>query len=141
MVGLTGFPIARCPVRHVRFILVVILCFIAVIGQTPVWYHVASCDDCVIALGDDPLTCSHPCCHQHEEASKVELGGDRHSVPDDSGSCAVCQSLACPVGVGWTAGSLPFSGTTVERVVFRSAGVTHDLWNAAPRPRGPPLSA
>lgn len=141
-----------------RPIFVSLLCGMALLGQAPAWLHVAGCEHESHAgrTNDDraastsktvsTTTCSHGCCHHSSRPTEAEPesgkeSGDSGQSQDhehDSGTCAVCQSLAVPNGIVW---QLDFAVNITGQVGLvsisrvRSPGSTG---LSIPQPRGPP---
>ena len=134
-----------------------LLCCVIAFGQLPALLHVASCHGhahCqrVGVEKDSTEVCSHGCHHQpdiHQTDSSV--GGEkRHVVSNeespaaplhDSEHCAICHSLAKPVGLVWN-----FELPLVQECLSQLAPICVDRLLveasiAIPQPRGPPSVA
>ncbi|WP_390895602.1 DUF2946 family protein [Stieleria tagensis] len=127
--------------RFIRPVLAAILCVVAALGHAPAWLHVAGCHDCAPIAAEPDSSCGNSCCLHHHGADESKRDGESPEVPHDSDSCAVCQSLACPVGVGWTSEPPSVFDAAPESAVVHSSRVLHELWLASSRPRGPPCWA
>lgn len=121
------------------------------LGQVPAWFHVATCHGEPHALrvaepapAVEESACSH-CCHHHsDEAESDEEGTEESSEGHhghDSGTCAICQSLAAPSGVAveldQTVVTLPVEPALL--VVRRTDAPAAILTSA--HPRGPPAGS
>lgn len=138
-----------------------LLCCVIAFGQMPALLHMVSCHGHAHTLGvaqkhQSTLVCSHGCndaCHgvgksvqclgdsQHSDSQHSDSRHRHAPVPKhDSDHCAVCQSLANPVGVVWN-----FELPLVQECLYELASISADrLWAKAsfsiPQPRGPPVA-
>ena len=141
--GRTDYPsfLRDSLVQFVRPVFIAFLCTVAALGNAPAWVYRATCDECSTKVGSvAQASCGHCCHYQHEEAEILTQRREHQEAPQDSDSCAICQSLACPVGVGWEHVPPPQSDTVAGRLTAFSATIDYELWMAAAHPRGPPRS-
>ena len=155
---------------YFRFYFVAFLCIAAGLGHAPAWAHVATCNECVGQglvgrefngrefigrefigrefIGREfngrgpqqPASCDH-CCHHHENRlADADAGDEPQHTPHDSDSCAVCQSLACPVGTNWAQFTIRISRVAPQRIGFFSVSRTHQPRESDSSPRGPPCA-
>lgn len=125
--------------QPVRPFLTALLCIIAANGHAPAWFYVARGDAWVVEVASEPF-CGHCCHHRHNDVAS-ERSEKRPETPHDSDSCAVCQSLACPLGVTWEHSSTLATDIAAERVEAFFVAAAPELWIAAAHPRGPPILA
>ena len=130
-----------------------LLCCVIAIGQLPALLHVASCHGhahCqrMEAERESSEVCSHGCHHHASENS--ERGPKDHVVQNeespavplhDSEHCAICHSLANPVGLVWN-----FELPLVQECLFELSSLCADRLPVEasitiPQPRGPPVVA
>lgn len=132
----------------VHAFIVALLCSFAALGHAPAWFHVYKCAEFSVEQRDHNLETvvisQYNCCaNRHGESTCGEEGQDRDSsddAPYNDNSCAVCQSLAGPVGFVWTPVSTCVRARTIDRTAVVSARIAHQQWADAAHPRGPPLS-
>jgi len=129
-----------------------LLCCVIASGQLPALLHVATChghaqsahvESEQVSAG----SCSHAC-HHHSTDLTAESAGESSTVADfqesqplpdhDSDHCAVCHSLANPVGFAWSM-ELPIT----QECLFEPASICADRLPVEasftiPQPRGPP---
>ncbi len=121
------------------------------LGHLPAWLHVATCDQhshvgLVQDAASEATTCSHGC-HHHGDDRRVVTDDcvpceDSQPVHDhDSDSCALCQSLASPVGFVLVL-EQPLALEYLGEPVFPCADrLPVEASIAIPQPRGPPVVA
>ncbi|MBM3965029.1 MAG: DUF2946 domain-containing protein [Planctomycetes bacterium] len=130
-----------------------LLCCVIAFGQLPALLHVATCHGhahChrVVAEQESPDVCSHGF-HHYTSESKGRSSSDRvvrneesPAVPlHDSEHCAVCHSLANPVGLIWN-----FELPLVQECLVELASICADRLPVEAsftmaQPRGPPAVA
>lgn len=124
---------------------VAMFCIFSALGHSPAWMHIADCRHS-FTLDQDHQgnhftpTHSHCCDHQHHPPlGKAENKSRRQGeVPCDQDACAICHSLTCPVGSGWTPLVCSVSVGVAFRTTILSTTITQPLWVAVANPRGPP---
>ncbi len=133
-----------------RPLLLSLLCCVIALGQLPALLHVASCGGHAHCqrLGADEsssVVCSHGC-HQHAidisvETEKTE-GAQNEEVPaaplHDSEHCAICHSLANPVGLAWNFEMSLVQECLCELAIIRADRLPVEASVTIPQPRGPP---
>jgi len=124
----------------------VLMCTVAALGHATVWLHMSGFCHCEPAeyfseVATVSTECGNCCSHQHDlppdETSKVPSSPLSH----DSGSCAICQSLACPIGSGWTQSELSITRDAQDRLQIHHSPLVVFRRLEKPRLRGPPMSA
>jgi len=128
-----------------------LLCCVIAFGQLPALLHVASCHGhahCqrVGVEKDSSQVCSQGC-HQHLSFNSVE--GDESCVVQDEESpvvplhdsehCAICHSLANPVGLAWNFEMSLVQECLCELAIIRADRLPVEACVTIPQPRGPPV--
>ena len=132
--------------KYVRHFVAILLCSVAALGQAPAWLHVSLCNDCEThAHPSKPErkahSCGHASCRHHAAQEETDSSEGTPTTPGhDSDSCAICQSLACPVGSRWTLTKPFVVGDVRERLSSPPPPVAVLFRVATVYPRGPPTS-
>ena len=124
-----------------RQIAVALLAGLVAIGHAPAWLHVADCEhhESHFSVAEIFSTgCHHGCHHDHvneaEDAQQDSESHDKH----DSGSCAICQSLASANGVVWQLEADLRSELCFETKRISVSLNIESTSLSIPQPRGPP---
>jgi len=128
-----------------------LLCCVIAFGQLPALLHVASCHGhahCqrVGVEKDSSQVCSQGC-HQHQndilvrgEKSHAVQNEESPAVPlHDSEHCAICHSLANPVGLAWNFEMSLVQECLCELAIIRADRLPVEACVTIPQPRGPPV--
>ena len=127
-----------------------LLCCVIAFGQLPALLHVASCHGHAHGqrLGvdkDSSEVCSHGC-HGHPSDNLVRAGKSPGSQNEespaapqhDSEHCAICHSVANPVGFVWNFEMSLVQECLCELATIRADHLPVEASITIPQPRGPP---